>query len=94
MKIKDEFINSILENTNKTDQLVKRLGLVSYNSNLLKKQKQNLIGKIQQLNNEKDHIIKNISQEYGNGYVNPQTWEFHPTETEQVVAEQPVKQEN
>lgn len=83
MKIKEEFIQEIVNSSSKIDEAIKRLGVVTYNQTLVKKQKDNLLVLIQSLNTQKEDLIKKISNEYGEGYIDPNTWEFY-TKHEQV----------
>lgn len=76
MKIKEEYVNGIIQITSSIEESVKRLGYVTFNKQLLKEEKANLTTKIKDLNNQKDELIKKISDEYGEGYIDPNTWEF------------------
>ncbi len=80
MKIKEQYSNKIIELTNDIDSSIKRLGFVVYHKISLKKEEQNLIQKIQNLNQEKETLVQQIYEEYGNGYIDPGTWQFIPTE--------------
>lgn len=83
MKIKEQYSNKIVELTNNIDSYVKKLGFVVYNLNLLKKEKENFIEEIKKLNQEKDALIQEIYNEYGNGYIDPNTWQFSSTQEQQ-----------
>lgn len=88
MKIKEQYSNKIIELTNNIDSSVKRLGFVTYHKSLLKKEKQNLIQEIQNLNQEKDALVQQIYGEYGNGYIDPNTWQFLPSQEKADKSEQ------
>lgn len=95
MKIKEQYSNKIIELTNNIDSSVKRLGFVTYHKSLLKKEKQNLIEEIQNLNQEKDTLVQQIYNQYGNGYVDPKSWQFLPAQGKSDKSEQQgVIQEN
>ncbi len=86
MKIKEQYSNKIVELTNNIDSSVKKLGFVIYHKTLLEKEKQNLLQEIQNLNQEKDALIQQIYNEYGNGYIDPTTWQFLSTQEQQSSA--------
>lgn len=76
MKIEEKFSNKIIEITNKTDMAIRTLGFNQYNLHMLAEQKQKLLQSIAEYSVQKQNIIAEISQQYGDGYLNPQTWEF------------------
>jgi hypothetical protein len=53
MKIQDEYINKIMEVSNKIEGSIKRLGVILFNENMLEKEKDNLLISIENLNKEK-----------------------------------------
>lgn len=85
MKIDERYSNKIIEITNKTDLAIRSLGFNQYNINMLKEQKQKLLNSIAQYSKEKQSIIQEISKQYGEGYLNPETWEFTKQETNETT---------
>lgn len=88
MKIKEQYSKKIIELTTNIDSSVKRLGFVTYHKSLLKQEKQNLTQEIQNLNQEKDALVQQIYNEYGNGYIDPNTWQFLPSQEKTDKSEQ------
>ncbi len=80
MKIKDDYINKLTQNTNEIENSIKRLGLIEYNLNLLQAQKTKILQYLNNLDTDKQDLVKAISQEYGQGYIDPNTWQFYPKE--------------
>lgn len=78
MKLSEEYSQQIISLSNEINQSLKKLGVIAYNKQLLNIQKSNIVQKIEQTNKEKDDLISRISAEYGQGYVDPTTWQFHP----------------
>ena len=76
MKIDEKYSNAIIEITNKTDLAIRSLGFNQYNIKILNEQKQKLLESIAQYSKQKQTIIQQISKQYGEGYLNPETWEF------------------
>ncbi len=80
MKIKDDYINKLTQNNNEIENSIKRLGLIEYNLNLLQAQKTKILQYLNNLDTDKQDLVKAISQEYGQGYIDPNTWQFYPKE--------------
>lgn len=76
MRIDEKYSNKIMEITNKTDLAIRSLGFNQYNLQILTDQKQKLLESIKQYSKDKQNIIMQISEQYGDGYLNPETWEF------------------
>lgn len=76
MKIDEKYSSKIMELTQKTQVAIRKLGFDQYNINLLTKEKQLLLSALQSYSKQKQQVISEISQQYGQGYLNPQTWQF------------------
>ena len=88
MKISEKYSNAIIEITNSKDVSIKQLGSLQFNIIQMKKEKQKLIEIIEKLKQDEQILIKQISDEYGQGFIDPNTWEFFPKETQQDQIQQ------
>lgn len=88
MKISEKYSNAIIEITNSKDVSIKQLGSLQFNIIQMKKEKQKLIEIIEKLKQDEQILIKQISDEYGQGFIDPNTWEFFPKETQQDQTQQ------
>lgn len=82
MKIDEKYSNRIIQLTNNTEGAIRKLGFTEYNLKLLQNEKQSLLQILQQYSKQKEQVIADISQQYGQGYLNPETWEFTNKEQE------------
>lgn len=76
MKIDEKYSNRIIQLTNSTERAIRKLGFTEYNLKLLNKEKQSLLQMLQQYSTQKEAVITELSTQYGQGYLNPDTWEF------------------
>ncbi len=76
MKIDEKYSNRIIQLTNSTERAIRKLGFTEYNLKLLNKEKQSLLQMLQQYSTQKEAVIAELSTQYGQGYLNPDTWEF------------------
>lgn len=76
MKIDEKHSNRIIQLTNSTERAIRKLGFTEYNLKLLNKEKQSLLQMLQQYSTQKEAVITELSTQYGQGYLNPDTWEF------------------
>lgn len=88
MKISEKYSNAIVEITKFKEVAIKQLGTLQYNIIQMKKEKQKLIETIEKLKQDEQILIKQISDEYGQGFIDPNTWEFFPKETQQDQTQQ------
>ena len=76
MKIEEKYSNRIVQLTNRTQVAIRKLGFNEYNLKLLTKEKQSLLSLLEQYSQQKQQVISEISEQYGQGYLNPETWQF------------------
>lgn len=80
MKIKEEYSKKLIQVGNMLNQSYIRIGMIEHNIKQILEQKQNLITNIKKINEQKNQLVKEISDEYGQGYIDPKTWQFFPTQ--------------
>lgn len=78
MKIQEKYSKKFSQLTAQIETMVNSLGVTTYNMQLLNKKKNQLIDSIQDLNKDKQSLMKQILDEYGTGTLDPNTWQFTP----------------
>lgn len=78
MKLKEEHIKRISQMIDKTDQTIRHYGLLNYNITKMKQQKTKLLDQLDKLTDERNSLIQQISKKYGQGTIDPVSWEFKP----------------
>lgn len=76
MKIRKEYQESIIQITNNLTDLVGQLGYIQYSMEMLKISKEQILDKIIQNNKERQSLQQKIYKQYGEGYINPETFQF------------------
>lgn len=80
MKIKEQYSKKLSEMSDLLNRLFLRNGMIDFNIKMLKDERTKLIENIQKIDSQKNELMQEISEEYGQGYIDPNTWEFFPQE--------------
>lgn len=80
MKIKEQYSKKLSEMSDLLNRLFLRNGMIDFNIKMLKDERTKLIENIQKIDSQKNELMQKISEEYGQGYIDPNTWEFFPQE--------------
>lgn len=81
MKIQEKYSKKYVELSTQLENNINSLGAITYNLQLLNKNKSQLIEAIRKINTEKQSLTDQILQQYGAGSIDPETWEFIPSNT-------------
>ena len=78
MKTQEKYSKKYVEIATELENNINSLGAITYNIELLNKNKSQLIEAIKKINKEKESLMDQILKQYGAGTIDPETWEFIP----------------
>ncbi len=78
IKLKDQYIKSISDTIDQIDEVIRKYGILKYNQIKIQQEELKLTKMLDELYLKRSNIINNINKEYGEGVIDPQTWEFIP----------------